>query len=119
MVVSLSQLINCGNCAMNQLKFLIIAIPGLVGSFMVIDFVQYLYKSFNPNAKPGQQAHALVVEAVDLCQRLMEAERQAFQAYLKSPDVNTLNAWKERTVQLRELYAKADLRYKRRIEKFA
>lgn len=119
MVVFLSQLINLCGCAMNQLKFLIIAIPGLVGSFMVIDFVQYLYKSFNPHAKPGQQAHALVLEAVNLCQRLMEAERQAFQAYLKSPDVNSLNAWKERTVQLRELYAKADLRYKRRIEKFA
>jgi hypothetical protein len=104
---------------MNQLKFLIIAIPGLVGSFMAIDFVYYLYKSLNPNARPVEDAHALVVEAVQLCQRLMDAERKAFQAYLKSPDVETLKAWKARTVQLRQLYVKADCRYKRRVAKFA
>lgn len=104
---------------MNPLKFLIVTIPGLVGSLMAIDFVYYLYRSLNPNARPVEDAHALVTEAVQLCQRLMEAERQAFQAYLKSPDADTLNAWKARTVQLRQLYVKADLRYKRRVAKFA
>ncbi|MBP0001832.1 MAG: hypothetical protein J7641_23055 [Cyanobacteria bacterium SID2] len=104
---------------MNQLKFLIIAIPSFVASFITIDFLHYLYKSINPHPQPTSNGNPLVQEAVLLCQRLMDAEREAFQAYLKSPDVETLKLWKERIVQLRQLYLKADLRYKRRLEKYA
>lgn len=106
-------------CVMNQLKFLIVAIPSFVGSFIAIDFLYYLYKTLNPHPTPQSHHNPLVQEAVLLCQRLVEAEREAFQAYLKSPDVDTLKQWKERIVQLRQLYAKADMRYQRRIAKFA
>jgi hypothetical protein len=43
----------------------------------------------------------------------------AFQSYLKAPDVETLQSQRDRLVQIRTIAQRADLRFKRRVLKYA
>jgi len=104
---------------MNQLKFLIIAIPSLFGSFILLDFVYSLYRTFDPHPGTVLRKNPRIREAAELCDRLSDVERAAFQAYIKAPNVEMLQDTRDRLIQIRQLAQRADLRCKRRILKYA
>jgi hypothetical protein len=102
----------------NELRLLIVAIPSAFGVFMALDFLSYVYQvvqgDINLAQENVEQSEQLVSEAASLRDRLISAERQAFQQYLKSPDVQTLQQSKVRLESIRQIYGKAEQRYQRR-----
>ena len=102
---------------MNELRLLIVAIPSAFGVFMALDFLSYVYQVVQGDVcltEETEQCEQLVSEAASLRDRLISAERQAFQQYLKSPDVQTLQQSKVRLESIRHVYSKAEQRYQRR-----
>jgi hypothetical protein len=104
---------------MNLLKFSIVAIPSLFMSFIVIDFVYTLYRTIDPSPGAILRRNPRIREAAELYDRLVKVEHVAFQSYLKAPDVETLQSQRDRLVQIRTIAQRADLRFKRRVLKFA
>jgi len=104
---------------MNLLKFSIVAIPSLFASFIVLDFAYTLYRTVDPSPGAVLRRNPHIREAAELYDRLATVEKAAFQSYLKAPNVEALQVARERLVQIRAIAQRADLRFKRRVVKFA
>lgn len=99
---------------MNELRLLIVTIPSAFGLLMALDFVNFLYRETQPHSASIPDHERLVMEASQLCDRLVEVEKLAFGQYLKAPDTQTLQQAKRRLEQIRQIYPKAERRYQRR-----
>ncbi|HIK50699.1 MAG TPA: hypothetical protein IGS17_07210 [Oscillatoriales cyanobacterium M59_W2019_021] len=99
---------------MNELRLLIVTIPSAFGLLMALDFVSFLYRESQLHGVDVPDGDRLALEASQLCDRLVEVERLAFQQYLKAPDTHTLQQAKRRLEHIRQIYPKAEQRYQRR-----